>query len=210
MTAYDDTHIPYLVTFALDMMFLIPFLVVTILLSQPLSGTTCSDLPNKPGRVLLSSVAPANKTISYEVFSGAAGQTTCYELMAVWGLMITLCILFATSAISAGFLYLGKRRAMPPSGVGRFPMNDSQIEMALPKRSFSQSSRSEPHQFNDGGFDAHNAPGGPGRNFNGRFGQPRDYEPGSPTSDHRPDSPAGSFDGQLGGLSSPPARHNTD
>lgn len=56
---------------------------------------------------------PAASPVSYLVFVGA-GQTTCYELAAVWGLAIALCVLFTVSAVAAAFLWLGKRRALPP------------------------------------------------------------------------------------------------
>jgi hypothetical protein len=179
--------------------------VVAIILGQPLSITTCSDLPNEPGRVLLPLVAPTGQGVSYVVFSGAAGQTTCYELMAVWGLVIALCILFAISAISAGFLYLGKRRAAGSISARRFQMNESQIEMAPPKRSFSQSSSPEPQQFVENRFGGPGRPGSPAGSFGGQY-PASEYGPGSPTFDNRPPSPAGSFDGPGGLRSPPPAR----
>lgn len=137
MTAYHDTHIPYLATLCVDTLFLIPFIVFAVILGQPLSLTTCSALPTKTSHVALPISTLPGKPISYIVFSGA-GQTVCYELMAVWGLMIALCILFTMSAVSAGFLLLGKRRGQTASGgmgggMGAYPMNDSQIEMANAK-----------------------------------------------------------------------------
>lgn len=211
MTAYDDTHIPYLVTFAVDTLFLIPFLVVAIILGQPLSITTCSDLSNETGRVMLPVSAPSGERVSYVVFSGA-GRTTCYELMAVWGLLIALCVLFATSAIAAGFLYLGKRRATSAASFGRYPaMNESQIEMAPPKGSFSRSPSSAgsfdgpPYQRAEDGYGGPRAPGSPTGSFGGGGGG--QYGRDSPAFDNsRPGSPAGSF-GAPGGLTSPPPAH---
>lgn len=210
MTAYDDTHIPYLATFAVDMLFLVPFLVVAILLGQPLSVTTCSDLPNEQGSVVLPLAASAGQPVSYVVFSGA-GRTVCYEIMAVWGLVLALCVLFATSSIAAGFLYLGKRRAAGPRmGIGNggrgfmvggaapggYQMNESQIEMAPPK-SFSRSPSLGPQN---------SAPGSPTGGFGGGSfdGPPHQRSVGGYDSPGAPGSPTGSFGGPL---SPPPAHH---
>ncbi|EON95974.1 hypothetical protein UCRPA7_8493 [Phaeoacremonium minimum UCRPA7] len=112
-TAYHDTHIPYIVTAVVDLLFLIPFIVIAVVLGQPLSYTTCSELPKhaKQNSYLAVPLTTKNNgAVSYVFFVGGE-QTTCYEIMAVWGLMIALCVLFAISAIAAGFLFLGKRRA---------------------------------------------------------------------------------------------------
>lgn len=201
MTAYDDTHIPYLATFAADLVFLVPFVVFAIILGQPLSVTTCSDLPVNASHVALPISTLAGQPVSYVVFSGA-GQTTCYELMAVWGLMIALSILFAMSSISAGFLFLGKRRSADvngfdmsgPPGAGKFPgggmyPNDSQIEMAPGNGSFSRSPSLGP----GGSMQGTSFSGGPGgspiRSAGGFDGPP---PPRGPPAGF--DSPRGSFD----------------
>ncbi|OIW23913.1 hypothetical protein CONLIGDRAFT_114947 [Coniochaeta ligniaria NRRL 30616] len=211
MTAYHDTHIPYLATLALDTLFLIPFIVFAVIIGQPLSLTTCSDLPATASHVALPISTLPGQPVSYVVFSGA-GQTTCYELMAVWGLMIALCVLFAMSAVSAGFLFLGKRRSGaavgsgtggPPGrgtfpGGGGYPMNDSQIEMAGGKGSFSRSP-----SFGPGG----SRPGTPFSGAGRRPVSPGDFD--GPMPPRGPpggfdDSPRGSFDD--GPLSPPPRR----
>jgi hypothetical protein len=210
MTAYHDTHIPYLATLALDILFLVPFIVFAVILGQPLSLTTCSDLPTTASHVALPISTLAGQPVSYVVFSGA-GQTVCYELMAVWGLMIALCVLFAMSAVTAGFLFLGKRRSQtvnggmgmgggPPGmgmfpGGGGYPMSESQIEMAHGKGNFSRSPSIGPNGSMPGspfgrpvslagGFDGPMPPRGP----QGRFDE----------------SPRGSFDEAP--LSPPPFR----
>ncbi|KAB5578724.1 hypothetical protein GE09DRAFT_1052700 [Coniochaeta sp. 2T2.1] len=147
ITAYHDTHIPYLATLAVDSLFLLPFMVIAIVVGQPLSLTTCSDLPsNSTSHVALPISSLPGKPVSYVVFSGGAGQTTCYELMAVWGLVIALCCLFAISAIAAGFLFLGKRRATA------YLRNDHQAGSRQDWRSPQQ----ESHQV-EGGY-VHNSP----------------------------------------------------
>ncbi|KAK2069178.1 hypothetical protein P8C59_003782 [Phyllachora maydis] len=111
LSAYDDTYIPYFATALVDLAIFIPLVVVAAVLGGPLSQTTCADLPASASAVLLP--LPAASPVSYLVFVGA-GQTTCYELAAVWGLAIALCVLFTVSAVAAAFLWLGKRRALPP------------------------------------------------------------------------------------------------
>jgi hypothetical protein len=217
MTAYHDTHIPYLATVAVDTLFLVPFIVFTVIIGQPLSVTTCSDLPATANHVALPISTLPGQPVSYVVFSGA-GQTTCYELMAVWGLMIALCVLFALSAVSAGFLFLGKRRSAaaaagwtggPPSGQGTFPggggypMNDSQIEMATGKGSISRSPSIGPNGSMPGTpfGGAGGRPAGPAGGFDGPP-PPRGQTAGFD------DSPKGSFDSRRsfdnGTLSPPP------
>lgn len=115
-TAYDDSHIPYMCTAIADALFLIPYIVVSVYLGNPLASTTCSDLPQdaQQGSFLAVPVSAAkgntSEPISYVFFVGG-DQTTCYELNAVWGLMICICILFTLSFIAAAFLFIGKRRA---------------------------------------------------------------------------------------------------
>lgn len=196
MTAYHDTHIPYLATFAVDMLFMVPFIVFAVIIGQPLSVTTCSDLPKEASKVALPISSLAGQPVSYVIFTGS-GRTVCYELMAVWGLIIALCVLFAISSIAAGFLFLGKRRSNsdgsvmgsggPPGsgtfpGGGGYPMNESQIEMA-PHKGSAFSSRSPSI--------------GPDASM-----------PGTPMP-HNAMSPAGSFDGPPrrgppGGFDGPP------
>jgi hypothetical protein len=94
-----------------DLVFLIPIIVVAAVVGQPLAQTTCSDLAQNTTAVFLP-IAQGSQ-VTYITFVGA-GQTTCYELMAVWGFAIALSILFTISAVAAGFLWLGKRRAMGP------------------------------------------------------------------------------------------------
>lgn len=219
MTAYHDTHIPYLATLAVDVLFLVPFIVFAVILGQPLSLTTCSDLPAAASHVALPISTLPGQPVSYVVFTGA-GQTTCYELMAVWGLMMALCVLFAMSAVSAGFLFLGKRRSAaanrgPPSRQGTFPggggypmMNDSQIEMAGGKGSFSRSPSIGPNGSMPGTpfSGAGRRPVSPAGGFGGPPPPPLPRGPPGGFDD----SPRGSFDSRRsfddGPLSPPPRR----
>ncbi|RKU43489.1 hypothetical protein DL546_003582 [Coniochaeta pulveracea] len=216
LTAYDDTHIPYLATTLVDTLFLIPFIVVAAIIGQPLSETTCSDLPKQSSNIALPISTGGGRPVSYVIFTGS-GQTVCYELMAAWGFLIALCVLFAISAIAAGFLFIGKRKSESAAimqsgngfpGGGGYPMNESQIEMAPSKGStFSSAAPSiAPHGSRPGTAMGHNtayAAGGfngpPVRGFPGGLDMPP--RPPSPSDDA---SGQPSFDQGQHALSPPP------
>lgn len=106
-TGYDDSHIPFMATCGLDLAFLVPFIVLAGVLGGPLSVTTCSDISTDTMSILVP--LGQGSSISYLNFVGS-GRTVCYELQAVWGLTIALAILFLSSAVSALFLFLGRRK----------------------------------------------------------------------------------------------------
>lgn len=129
-------------TAGVDVLFLIPFIVVSVVLGQPLSYTSCSELPKTSAANTFLALPVGNKGLSYVIFVGAQ-QTTCYEIMAVWGLLIVLCVLFTVSAIAAGFLFIGKRRAIKAAAAnvgfyGDHSMGpESQVEMTGPPKAWS-------------------------------------------------------------------------
>jgi hypothetical protein len=134
------------------------------------------------GDVVLPLSAMNGSAVSYVVFIGA-DQAICYELMAVWGLVIALCVLFSTSAISAGFLFLGKKRSLGlkqglgntgSSGPDGARMDESQMEMARPKPSFSRSPSLRENGALSVGFGSHAPVGLVSRSEDAprRFGSP--------------------------------------
>ncbi|OAA62896.1 hypothetical protein SPI_04436 [Niveomyces insectorum RCEF 264] len=137
-TAYDDSHIPYIATSATDVLFVIPFIVFAAVLGGPLSATTCSALPvlsksNASAGFLALAVGSSGNdaenntsTANYILLVGD-NQTTCYAIMAVWGLLIALCVLFALSGLATGLLFLGQRRARAAALPGP---TESAIELA--------------------------------------------------------------------------------
>lgn len=112
-TAYEDTHIPYMVTAIVDTVFLIPFVVVVIILSGQLSQTDCSTLPTQSGdgtTLKLDTADTAGSgTLGFGTFV-ASDQMTCFKLKGTWGLSIAICILFLLSALAAVFMYRRKRK----------------------------------------------------------------------------------------------------
>ncbi|KAK5662363.1 hypothetical protein OQA88_8273 [Cercophora sp. LCS_1] len=103
---YYDAMLPFLFTGILDGVLLVASIVVAALLGKPLSTLNCAILPSTseslttytttlPFPVRATSIT---QSLSYLVFI-ATNQTTCQQTKAIWGLSITLCILFAFSSL---------------------------------------------------------------------------------------------------------------
>jgi hypothetical protein len=115
---YYDNMLPLLFSGILDGLLLIASIVVASLVGKPLPALDCGALPSlsdTPSTTLFSSSAHPirasviTKTLSYSTFV-ALDQPTCYEIKAVWGLSIALCVLFAFSALVCVGLWHRLRR----------------------------------------------------------------------------------------------------
>jgi hypothetical protein len=96
---YHDSLLPFLVSCALDSLLLIAVIVVAVTVGKPLSYLDCAALPNTgTTSSFLESVGMNMGKVNYWVWAGA-DKTTCYEMKAIWGLSIALCILFAVGSI---------------------------------------------------------------------------------------------------------------
>jgi hypothetical protein len=95
----------------LDFLLLIATIVVAATIGKPLSQLTCEVLPAAGTSTIASGaqvfVASSSgvtyrsalmKAVDYFTFV-AVDQPHCYEIKAVWGLSIALCVLFAFSVI---------------------------------------------------------------------------------------------------------------
>ncbi|KAK3385736.1 hypothetical protein B0H63DRAFT_494587 [Podospora didyma] len=105
---YYDNMLPLLITAGCDGLLLIASIVVASLIGKPLSMLNCAALPSNssdPATAFWASVTypgraiSITKTVSYFAFV-AVDQTTCYEIKAVWGLSIALCVLFAFTGLA--------------------------------------------------------------------------------------------------------------
>lgn len=89
----------------MDSLLLIAVIVVATTVGKPLSYLNCAALPDTGATVsFLGSVAANMKKVNYWVWAGAS-KTTCFEMKAIWGLSIALCVLFAFSAICSACLW---------------------------------------------------------------------------------------------------------
>ncbi len=114
---YYDNMLPLLMAGCLDGLLLIASIVVASLVGKPLSMLNCAALSGSSSLTapfFSSSASPARrsiitKTLSYFTFV-ALDQPTCYEIKAVWGLAIALCVLFAFSTLVCVGLWHRLRR----------------------------------------------------------------------------------------------------
>lgn len=109
---YYDSVLPLLIAAGLDTALLVALTVVAVVVGKPLSYLSCPSLPDGSSSTsdFISSVgANASKAaamLSVDYFSWVgASRTTCYEMKAVWGLSVALCVLFAFSAVVAACLW---------------------------------------------------------------------------------------------------------
>ncbi|KAL1843828.1 hypothetical protein VTJ49DRAFT_7179 [Mycothermus thermophilus] len=135
-TGYSRRCMAYKFTWIADLVLLIPFLVLAILLGRPLDGVQCAAVSSEGG--LAVGLGPSNNRataigsdedddidfdLDLDVDSGSGsggsgvihfptdGRTTCTLLMAVWGLLLVLCILFPISALAVKLLETSEKGA---------------------------------------------------------------------------------------------------
>lgn len=108
--------LPFLFTGILDGILFIASIVVAALLGKPLSTLNCAILRSGSESLTYTTTLPFSvratsitKSLSYLVFV-ATNQTTCQQTKAVWGLAITLCVLFAFSSLVCVGLWQRVRR----------------------------------------------------------------------------------------------------
>ncbi|KAL2063533.1 hypothetical protein VTL71DRAFT_5338 [Oculimacula yallundae] len=103
---YWDYMLPFLISTGLDTAILIALIVVAVTVGKPLSYLDCLVLPSSGGSTssFLNSVGQNMSKVNYWVWAGAS-RTTCFELKAIWGMSIALCILFAFSSVVGACLW---------------------------------------------------------------------------------------------------------
>ncbi|TAQ87471.1 hypothetical protein B7494_g4204 [Chlorociboria aeruginascens] len=102
---YWDNQLPFLISTGVDFLLLIAVIVIAVTVGKPLSYLNCAALPNDgTTSTFLDSVGLNMGKVNYWVWVGAS-KTTCFEMKAIWGLSIALCILFASSAVVMGCLW---------------------------------------------------------------------------------------------------------
>lgn len=104
---YWDQLLPLLVATGADALILIAVIVVACVVGKPVSYLSCEDLPSK------GNTATFINSLFHNVYHSRdnafewvdADKASCYEIKAVWGLSIALCVLFAFSAITTACLW---------------------------------------------------------------------------------------------------------
>ncbi|PMD61378.1 uncharacterized protein K444DRAFT_527080 [Hyaloscypha bicolor E] len=114
---YFDSLLPFLVSTGLDSAILIAVIVVAVTVGKPLSYLDCAALPSSGATSsFLDSVGINMSKVNYWVWAGAS-KTTCYEMKAIWGLSIALCILFAFSGVISVCLWRRQQMFAPGKDV---------------------------------------------------------------------------------------------
>ncbi|KAK2625586.1 hypothetical protein QTJ16_004898 [Diplocarpon rosae] len=111
---YWDSLLNFLIPTALDAILLIAVIIVAVTVGKPLSYLDCAALPASGGSSseFLTSVGKNMSKANYWVWAGAT-RTTCFEMKAVWGLSIALCILFAFSSMVSMLLWKRNKPVAP-------------------------------------------------------------------------------------------------
>lgn len=108
---YYDNQLPLLITTAGDSVFLIATIVVASTLGKPLNSLSCpsikADNPRRNGTIPIFLERSGDDDVlkvDYDLWT-EADRKTCYEIKAVWGLAIALCVLFSFSGIVCACLW---------------------------------------------------------------------------------------------------------
>jgi len=88
---------------------LIAVMVTAITVGKPLSYLNCAALSNTSSNShftgsFISSMGENMQKSNYYKWVGAS-KATCFEMKAIWGLSIALCVLFSVSAIVSGCMW---------------------------------------------------------------------------------------------------------
>lgn len=96
---------------------LIAGIIVTVLVGKPVSYLSCPQFPTSGNTAnFLNSLFTNVKNINGNVYTWVdADKATCFELKAVWGLCIALCVMFAFSAIISICLWKRLRPVSAPA-----------------------------------------------------------------------------------------------
>ncbi|KAL7620884.1 hypothetical protein AAE478_009882 [Parahypoxylon ruwenzoriense] len=103
---YYDGLLPLLIAGGIDLALLVASIVVSVTIGKPLSMLKCELLPQPtpPTQTFTMSISArdyASAAAKYNNYLAliTTDQSHCYEIKAVWGLSIALCVLFAFSAV---------------------------------------------------------------------------------------------------------------
>ncbi|TVY82871.1 hypothetical protein LSUE1_G002028 [Lachnellula suecica] len=110
---YLDNALSFLLSTAIDSLLLIALIVIATKTGMPISYLSCASLSNSGGSTsaFVESVKDNLQASNYWVWVGAS-RTSCYEMKAIWGLAIALCILFFVSAVATVCMWRREKAMM--------------------------------------------------------------------------------------------------
>lgn len=106
---------------AIDSLLLLAFIVVAVLLGKPVSYLNCAIIANASAAANAQSAAAFSNSLAQNW--GKSGSTlglgdwagstkmNCYEVKAVWGCCVALCVLFFCSVVLLPLLWVKAKRA---------------------------------------------------------------------------------------------------
>lgn len=110
----------------LDASLCLAFVVVAVVLGRPLSFLNCMVVADADAAAnaqsasaftqsLASNIGKSGSTLALANWAGST-RVNCFETKAIWGLCITLCILFTCSMLILPTLWMKKRRSASSGG----------------------------------------------------------------------------------------------
>ncbi|KAH8681891.1 hypothetical protein BX600DRAFT_505529 [Xylariales sp. PMI_506] len=138
---YYDGLLPLLIAGGFDFLLLIATIIVAVTLGKPISMLSCAALGSGSSSststmtetVVVGYRSIASKAVEYLAFA-ETDQPHCYEVKAIWGLSIALCVLFAFSAaVCIGLWHRVKGSAATPKDIeGRVVVAGYEGEKGVP------------------------------------------------------------------------------
>ncbi|KAK4174550.1 hypothetical protein QBC36DRAFT_38541 [Triangularia setosa] len=108
VTNFSRRFLSYIATLILDLTLLIPIVIVTILLAQPMTTKSCATVAPSTNYTI---TVPPNTSFGRTSFpSNIKGQESCYRVFAIWISLIVLSVLFILSTLSSILLQLRERK----------------------------------------------------------------------------------------------------
>lgn len=122
---YAQANLGLLIMTATDFALLLAFTIISVLVGKPLSFLNCPAISSSSAASDASGAAAFAQAIASTGTSGAtlslrnlaaSTKTNCYETKAIWGLCISLAILFFCSSVILPTLWMKAKRAGGGSG----------------------------------------------------------------------------------------------
>ncbi|KAI1500229.1 hypothetical protein F5X99DRAFT_250996 [Biscogniauxia marginata] len=119
---YYDGLLPLFIAGGMDLSLLVAAVVVSVTVGKPLSMLNCEVLPEPapPTQTFTLSISTRSSISKYNTYLAliTTDRPHCYEIKAIWGLGIALCVLFAFSAlVCVGLWHRVKRADAPPKDI---------------------------------------------------------------------------------------------
>ncbi|KAF4505496.1 hypothetical protein G6O67_007440 [Ophiocordyceps sinensis] len=102
---YWDSLLPLLISTGADSLCLVAVIVVACVVGRPVSYLSCPSLPDSgnTANFISSLFRNLSRQVWYEWVD--PDKAACFELKAIWGLSICLCVLYFVSAVASACLW---------------------------------------------------------------------------------------------------------